>query len=132
MIDSKSILDFWFVQSTPNMWFKKSENFDELLRTKFNKTIEICLKVKIDEILISSDSYLSNIIVLDQFTRNVFRNNPKAFEGDKTALESIGLELLQRYQFDGDINDMSFRYRLFTWYNVTIKDPSRVGVALTF
>ena len=40
MIDSKSILDFWFVQSTPNMWFKKSENFDELLRTKFNKTIE--------------------------------------------------------------------------------------------
>lgn len=87
MIDSKSILDFWFVQSTPNMWFKKSENFDELLRTKFNKTIEICLKVKIDEILISSDSYLSNIIVLDQFTRNVFRNKPKAFQGDQKALK---------------------------------------------
>ena len=87
MIDSKSILDFWFVQSTPNMWFKKSENFDELLRTKFNKTIEICLKIKIDEILISSDSYLSNIIVLDQFTRNVFRNKPKAFQGDQRALK---------------------------------------------
>ena len=65
MIDTKLILDFWFVQCTPKMWFKKSKSFDELLRTKFNKTIEICKKIKIDEILISSDSYLSNIIVLD-------------------------------------------------------------------
>ena len=86
MIDTQLILDFWFVQCTPNMWFKKSESCDELLRKRFKKTIELCLKVKIDEILISYDNYLSYILVLDQFTRNVFRNNPKAFQGDKTSL----------------------------------------------
>ena len=86
MIDTKLILDFWFVQCTPKMWFKKSKNFDELLRARFKKTIEICLKVKIDEILISYDNYLSYILVLDQFTRNVFRNNSKSFQGDETAL----------------------------------------------
>ena len=87
MIDTKLILDFWFVQCTPNMWFKKSDSFDQLLRTKFKKNIEICLKINIEQISISYDNYLSYILVLDQFTRNVFRNNPKAFEGDKTALE---------------------------------------------
>lgn len=34
--------------------------------------------------------------------------------------------------YDGNINDMSFRYRLFTWYGITIKDPSRVGTAISF
>ena len=86
MIDTKLILDFWFVQCTPKMWFKKSKSFDELLRSRFKKTIETCLKVKIDEILISYDNYLSYILVLDQFTRNVFRNNSKSFQGDETAL----------------------------------------------
>lgn len=33
--------------------------------------------------------------------------------------------------YDGNIDDMSFRYRLFTWWGVTIKDPRRVGVALS-
>ena len=86
MIDTKSILDFWFIQCTPNMWFKKSKSFDELLRKKFLKTIEISLKIKSEEISISYDTYLSYILVLDQFTRNIFRNNPKAFQGDKIAI----------------------------------------------
>ena len=34
--------------------------------------------------------------------------------------------------YDGNLNDMSLRYRLFTWYGVTIKDPSRCGVAVTY
>ncbi len=86
MIDTQLILDFWFVQCTPKMWFRKSESFDQLLRTKFKKNIEVCLKIKIEEISISYDNYLSYILILDQFTRNIFRNNPKAFQGDKTAL----------------------------------------------
>ena len=45
------------------------------------------MNINIEQISISYDNYLSYILVLDQFTRNVFRNNPKAFEGDKTALE---------------------------------------------
>ena len=93
MIDTQLILDFWFVQCTPNMWFKKSDSFDQLLRTKFKKNIEICLKINIEQISISYDNYLSYILVLDQFTRNVFRNNPKAFEGDKKLYNYLKLLL---------------------------------------
>lgn len=43
---------------------------------------------------------------------------------------SNGQEMYMVY--DGNIATMTFRYRLFTWYGITIKDPSRVGVAVTF
>lgn len=34
--------------------------------------------------------------------------------------------------YDGTIEDMNFRFRLFTWYGITVRDPSRVGVGVTF
>ena len=34
--------------------------------------------------------------------------------------------------YDGDIATMNFRYRIFTWFGITIADPSRCGVAVTF
>jgi hypothetical protein len=54
------------------------------------------------------------------------------FDGNKVITETLknGLEMYMVY--DGNIEDMTFRYRLFTWYNVTVKDPSRVGIATLF
>lgn len=51
------------------------------------------------------------------------------FGGKKVISETMKNGLNMYMVYDGDINDMSFRYRLFTWYGVTIKDPSRVGIA---
>ena len=87
MIEAKSILDFWFIECSPKMWFKKSDEFDTLIRTRFLSTIKKSLKVNIDEVNIASDTYLSLIILLDQFTRNVFRNSSKSFEGDNKAVK---------------------------------------------
>lgn len=56
----------------------------------------------------------------------------KQFDGMKVINErmSNGQEMYMIY--DADLTGMNFRYRLFTWYGVTIKDPSRVGVSVTF
>ena len=56
----------------------------------------------------------------------------KQFDGMKVISHTMknGQEMYMVY--DGNIATMNFRYRLFTWYGVTIKDPSRVGVAVTF
>lgn len=51
------------------------------------------------------------------------------FSGKKVVSTTMKNGLNMYMVYDGDINDMSFRYRLFTWYGITIKDPSRVGVA---
>ena len=83
MTNSHLVLDFWFVQCTPKMWFKKSKEFDELIKHKFMKTIETHLKTNIKDFIVSRETYISSIIVLDQFTRNVFRNSAKAYQGDE-------------------------------------------------
>lgn len=56
----------------------------------------------------------------------------KQFDGMKVVQSTMknGQEMYMVY--DGDIATMNFRYRLFTWYGITIADPSRVGVAVTY
>lgn len=53
------------------------------------------------------------------------------FDGKKVVNMPMKNGLNMYMVYDGNITDMSFRYRLFTWYGVTIKDPSRVGVCTT-
>ena len=87
MIEAKSILDFWFIECSPKMWFKKSDEFDTLIRNRFLNSIKKSLKTNINDVNIALDTYLSLIILLDQFTRNVFRNSSKSFEGDNKAVK---------------------------------------------
>jgi uncharacterized protein (DUF924 family) len=87
MINTKDIIEFWFEESKPNMWFKKNLDFDNLIKNKFSETIHMSIKTSFEDIHISSEIYLSYIIVLDQFTRNVFRNTFGSFVGDKKALK---------------------------------------------
>ncbi len=56
----------------------------------------------------------------------------KQFDGMQVINHTMknGQEMYMIY--DGNIATMNFRYRIFTWYGITIKDPSRVGVAVTF
>ena len=87
MIETKSILDFWFIECSPKMWFKKNDKFDALIRNRFLNSIKKSLKTNIEDVNIALDTYLSLIILLDQFTRNVFRNSSKSFEGDNKAVK---------------------------------------------
>lgn len=56
----------------------------------------------------------------------------KSFDGMKVVSKTMknGLEMYMIY--DANIINMQFRFRLFTWYGITIADPSRVGVAVSF
>ena len=42
MINSAMILDFWFKECTPKMWFKKDNEFDNLIKSRFQKILEFC------------------------------------------------------------------------------------------
>jgi hypothetical protein len=59
---------------------------------------------------------------------NLFRE----FDGFKVINETMKNGQKMYMVYDGDLATMNLRYRLFTWYGITIKDPSRCGVAVTF
>ena len=89
------VLAFWFEESTPEQWFKKDDAFDATIKDRFEATIVSAVSGKLDQWADNSDGCLALIIVLDQFTRNVYRNTPQAFSGDEMAL-ALSLRCIDR------------------------------------
>ena len=83
----QSILDFWFKETPAEKRFKKDEAFDNLIKNKFLKDDELASQNEYDDWQDQPMSALALLIIFDQFSRNMFRNDKKAFEQDhKTRL----------------------------------------------
>jgi uncharacterized protein (DUF924 family) len=86
------VLDLWFLpagdplhgQSRPE-WFRKDNAFDAAIHSRFETVIETALNGGLHDWDDDLHGALARIIVLDQFTRNAFRDTPRAFAGDKLA-----------------------------------------------
>ncbi len=86
MVEKEDILNFWFKECNPEQWFKKNDVFDQIIENTFSNTIEDAIRGKMDDWKNTETGCLALIIILDQFTRNVFRNTLRAFAGDNKAL----------------------------------------------
>ncbi len=82
----EKILKFWFEDIDPKKWFMKDETFDRTLIKKFSDLHDEIISNKHTDWENNPDSALALILVLDQFSRNMFRDTPKAFKSDKFAL----------------------------------------------
>ena len=91
----EDVLHFWFEEITPEHWFKKDDAFDDSIRTRFEPTIVAALSARLDYWADSADGCLALILVLDQFTRNIYRDTPRAFSGDEMAL-ALSLRCVDR------------------------------------
>ena len=82
---AQNILTFWFDELTPQQWFIKSDQLDADIQTRFGDDVMRALGGRYDSWAGNAASRLSLILLLDQFTRNIHRNTPKAFAGDEMA-----------------------------------------------
>ena len=82
------VLDFWFGGSAAPRaeWFRKDAGFDALIAERFGALVEHALSGGLAAWAGEPDAALAQVIVLDQFTRNIFRDTPRAFAGDARAL----------------------------------------------
>jgi uncharacterized protein (DUF924 family) len=87
-MNAASVLQFWFgADDAPReVWFRKDAAFDDEIRSRFGALVERALAGAIDDWAAERDGALARIVVLDQFTRNIFRDTPRAFAGDAQAL----------------------------------------------
>ena len=84
---AQEILDFWFKETPSDMRFKKDEKFDQKIKNNFLKDYELACQNEYDDWQDNPMSCLSLVILFDQFSRNMFRNDKKAFAQDqKTRL----------------------------------------------
>ena len=82
----KSVLSFWFEEISPENWFKKDAEFDRILKEQFEPLIKAGLSGQLDRWAADADGRLALILLLDQMTRNIYRDSPAAFSGDEMAL----------------------------------------------
>jgi uncharacterized protein (DUF924 family) len=81
----QKILDFWF-KCTFEQHFGKNAKFDAKIRQQFLKTHEAIARGETADWRKTPRGRLAEIIVLDQFSRNMFRGRPEAFAYDTSAL----------------------------------------------
>ena len=80
------VLSFWFEEIEPAQQFKKDLEFDQLIVERFGAVHTAATKCELYTWRESPEGRLAEIIVLDQFSRNMFRDKPESFASDPLAL----------------------------------------------
>lgn len=86
MTTPDDILKFWFEETEPEQRFKKDPAFDDAIRTRFAGTHEQAMAGTLDDWEGEAESCLALVILLDQFSRNMFRDDARSFASDDRAL----------------------------------------------
>jgi uncharacterized protein (DUF924 family) len=88
----QAVLDFWFLPAGHpdygayrEAWFKKDAAFDEEIRSRFSHDLELAVKGGYDHLAVTPPLALAVVVILDQFSRNLFRGHARAFAGDARA-----------------------------------------------
>lgn len=84
MLDA--ILRFWFEETSPKQWWKVDPAFDAIVRERFAAIHRSACLGELWSWRKEARGRLAEIIVLDQFSRNMFRGKPQAFASDAMAL----------------------------------------------
>jgi uncharacterized protein (DUF924 family) len=110
---AEAILHFWFEESKPYQWFRRDHAFDRTIKSRFGALHEAAIAGKLDVWRAHSRHSLSLIILLDQFSRNIYRDDPRAFAQDAQALDVAREAIRRRFDKLYDARERAFFYMPF-------------------
>ena len=95
-MNPQSVVNFWFREIEPRQWFARDNAFDQLIAQRFKSVYDSAVMCELYPWRDTAEGRLAEIIVLDQFPRNIYRDSPLAFAADPLALalaqEAVRLE----------------------------------------
>ena len=84
------ILKFWYNNNlryfNEDKWFKNGDKLDKEISEKFSKILLLAEKGKLEYWNETKDGFLAHTLLLDQFSRHIYRNTPKAYGNDKLCI----------------------------------------------
>ncbi len=86
MTDFNLVLHFWFEELQPAAWWKKDVALDALIEERFAALVARARVGELHAWRENAEGALAEVIVLDQFSRNIFRDRADAFAQDALAL----------------------------------------------
>jgi uncharacterized protein (DUF924 family) len=109
----KDVLHFWFKEVKPSQWWVKDDGFDHLIFDRFSALHAQANRCELYPWRKSPRGRLAEIIVLDQFSRNMFRDTPAAFASDALALALSQEAIAAKADIDLGDQERSFLYMPF-------------------
>lgn len=106
----EEVLYFWFQELTPAQWFARSDELDQFISKKFLSCLKTCAKGEMFPWRQTPEGRLAEIIVLDQFSRNIYRGTPQAFANDGMALVLAQEMVAQQLDQKLTISERAFAY----------------------
>ena len=104
------ILRFWFTELTPKQHYAKDATLDEAIRTRFGATLEAAARCELFAWRTTPEGRLAEVLVLDQFSRNVYRDTARAF-----AHDALALALAQELVASGQDRSLPLAQRSFAY-----------------
>jgi uncharacterized protein (DUF924 family) len=82
------IISFWFdTHDQRKRWFEQSDELDKQIKTEFGDLVSQAHTPSLDSWMQNPKGTLAMLVLLDQFSRNIFRGSPDSFSGDAKALD---------------------------------------------
>jgi len=106
----QTIIDFWFKEISPKQWWNKDTDFDQLIKQRFSDIYSKATHGELFDWRETAEGRLAEIIVLDQFSRNMFRDLPESFSQD-----SVALVLAQEAIFNKADQSLPIEWRSFMY-----------------
>jgi len=106
----EAVLDFWFKETTPKQWWNKAEDFDRLVESRFNDLLHAARRCELYTWRETAGGRLAEIIVLDQFSRNIYRDQAQAFASDALALGLAQSAIAAKADLELDLAQRAFLY----------------------
>jgi len=110
------------------LWFYRNPILDTLIRTNFLPIWEKAVRGECDHWTQMPRGALALVLLLDQFSRNMFRDTLRMFDGDKKAAEIVDKILENRLENTFPFHHRSWFYLVYT----RPEDPEKLRKALTF
>jgi uncharacterized protein (DUF924 family) len=104
------ILHFWFTELTPKQHYAKDAALDDAIRTRFGATLEAAARCELFTWRTTPEGRLAEVLVLDQFSRNVYRDTARAF-----AQDALALALAQQLVASGQDRSLPLAQRSFAY-----------------
>ncbi len=106
----EEILNFWFLELETKDWWKKDTNLDNAINSRFGKYHEVAKQGELSHWRETAKGALAEIIILDQFSRNIYRDKPEAFACDDLALNCSELAVEKGQDKELSNTERSFLY----------------------
>lgn len=109
----KEIIDFWFTEAEPKQWWQKDVAFDSIIQSRFASLHKQAKANELFEWRCTALGSLAEIIILDQFTRNIYREKLASFACDSLALALAQVAISKGFDAELPKTERSFLYLPF-------------------